>query len=201
MLLLDPYIREFVSPSGHSDHRTFIDLRPNTHSHLWLAMPLPLFQVLTARRASAVSRLYRASDPTRFQMAPVGALRKAFQGVTPSFHLSRYQLLLPFLRKPRNFSAAWLLIRAAYRARRSVCMRTCRTDPEIFAGFAFALGVCDQAGDQLQDVFFTVNVRKGVIVLRLGKVNGIEDFDAIAFLLKELAAFQQHGSLRVGYHI
>ena len=141
MLLLDPYIREFVSPSGHSDHRTFIDLRPNTHSHLWLAMPLPLFQVLTARRASAVSRLYRASDPTRFQMAPVGALRKAFQGVTPSFHLSRYQLLLPFLRKPRNFSAAWLLIRAAYRVRRSVCMRTCRTLPKIIIRFSFAFGV------------------------------------------------------------
>ena len=154
MLLLDPYIREFVSPSGHSDHRTFIDLRPNTHSHLWLAMPLPLFQVLTARRASAVSRLYRASDPTRFQMAPVGALRKAFQGVTPSFHLSRYQLLLPFLRKPRNFSAAWLLIRAAYRARRSVCMRTCRTRPELIAGFAVPLGIGDQASNQLEDVFF-----------------------------------------------
>ena len=183
MLLLDPYIREFVSPSGHSDHRTFIDLRPNTHSHLWLAMPLPLFQVLTARRASAVSRLYRASDPTRFQMAPVGALRKAFQGVTPSIHLSSYQLLLPFLRKPRNFSAAWLLIRAAYRVRRSVCMRTCRTDPEVVARLAVTFGIGDQAVYQLENVLLCVDIGERVVVHGLFEVDGVEEFDSILLLL------------------
>ena len=151
-------------------------------------MPLPLFQVLTARRASAVSRLYRASDPTRFQMAPVGALRKAFQGVTPSFHLSRYQLLLPFLRKPRNFSAAWLLIRAAYRARRSVCMRTCRTRPELVSRLPIPLCVGDQASNQLEDVLLRVNVRKWVVMHTFAEIDRIQDFQLISLFQQQSAA-------------
>ena len=107
MLLLDPYIRDFVSPFGHSHHRTFIDPRPNAHSHLWLAMPLSLFLTLTSNRASAFSRLYRASDFIRFQKKPVGASGKAFWGVAPSFHLSKYQLLLFMTHDSPSFLALY----------------------------------------------------------------------------------------------
>ena len=81
MLPLDPYIRVFVSPFGHSNHRYFVDPRPNAHSHLWLALRLSLFLMLTAYRASAVSRLHRASDPGRFQPTPVGVLGERFRAL------------------------------------------------------------------------------------------------------------------------
>lgn len=56
MLLLDPYNRRLVCPFGHSLHRHFIDPRPNTHSHLWLALLLSLFRCSphTERAQSAV---------------------------------------------------------------------------------------------------------------------------------------------------
>jgi hypothetical protein len=58
------YIRDFVSTFIfiHSYHRHFMDFRPVTHSHLWLAFASTLRVV-----ASAFSRLHRAL--TRFTIA------------------------------------------------------------------------------------------------------------------------------------
>jgi len=81
MLPLDPYIRVFVSPLGHSNHRYFVDPRPNAHSHLWLALLLPLFPMFTAGRANAVSRLHRASDRGSFPPPPVGVLGERFRAL------------------------------------------------------------------------------------------------------------------------
>ena len=81
MLLLDPYYRRLACPFGHSRHRHFIDPRPNAHSHLWLALHLPLFPLFTASRASAVSRLHRAFDPGSFPPTPIGVLGERFRAL------------------------------------------------------------------------------------------------------------------------
>ena len=78
-------------------------------------------------------------------LLPMHAHRgQAFQGVTPSFHLSNYQLS-----KQRYFVVCPLTF---YR------QRTSRTHPEIVPGLALALGVGDQRRDQLQNVLFRVDV-------------------------------------------
>ena len=89
-LHIDPYIRKFVSPSGHSHHEYFVDPRPiDCTNHLWLAFltfintPLLCLQVgsghfwtnklhsfmfLIFVRA-ILSRLHRASDTPAFAYA------------------------------------------------------------------------------------------------------------------------------------
>ena len=60
--------------------------------------------------------------------------------------------------------------------------------PEIVSGLAFAFGIGDQRRDQLQDVLFAVNIRKGIIVHGLLEVQGIENLDLIPVLLQRMAA-------------
>ena len=67
-------------------------------------------------------------------------------------------------------------------------MRTCRTDPEIVPGLAFAFGVGNQRRDQLQNVLFRVDVGERVVVHGLLEVQGIENLDLIPVLLQRMAA-------------
>lgn len=95
---IDPYIRKFVSPIGHSHHGYFIDPRPiGCIFHRWNTF-LSTVQCHDATRhlhfsvRAALSRLHRASDTLCFRCSmPAGVLGKAFPGVTPSFHLLDYQ--------------------------------------------------------------------------------------------------------------
>jgi len=98
ILPLDPYIRGFVSSSEHSNHRYFIDPRPNAHSHLWLALRLTLFLMLTAERANAVSRLHRASDLGGFPPMPVGVLGERFRALPPHSTHRNISSMKPLLR-------------------------------------------------------------------------------------------------------
>lgn len=83
---LDPYIRKFVSPLGHSHHEYFIDPRPiDNTSHLWVAFGALLHY-----------GCFQPSSPSFWHLEfplylPVGVSGQAFQGVPPSFHLSDYQ--------------------------------------------------------------------------------------------------------------
>ena len=59
--VIDLYIRAFVNGSQpYSEHRYFIDLRPNTPGHLWLGFALPQKGTV----AGAYSRLQRAVSVT-----------------------------------------------------------------------------------------------------------------------------------------
>ena len=101
---IDPYIRKFVSRLRHSRHRHFIDPRHiGCTIHLWTAFgvwhsadsrygrSLPPF-------SSVQNRLCRASDPPAFAWNASRSSGQAFQGVTPSFHLSDCQFSLLFFR-------------------------------------------------------------------------------------------------------
>ena len=111
---------------------------------------------------------------------------QAFQGVTPSFHLSNYQLS-----KQRYFVVCPL---TSYR------QRTSRTDPKILSGFAFTLGVGNQSRDELQDVRFAVDVRERIVVHRLFEVDGVEDAHVVPGGDQHLAALHDKGSLRISYY-
>ena len=74
-----------------------------------------------------------------------------------------------------------------------------RFGPKLITGFTVAFGVGDQRGDELQDVLFTVDIGKGIVVHRLLKVDRIQDPDLIAVLLQGMAAFQDDGSLVNGF--
>ena len=125
---LDPYIRVFVSPHGHSNHRHFVDPRPNAHSHLWLALHLTLFLMLTAGRANAVSRLHRASDPGSFPPTPVGVLGGRFRALPlHSTHQSTSCCFLTY-RKPPTFSTTRSKRPHDFVLWGSVCIGTCRTE-------------------------------------------------------------------------
>ena len=94
-------------------------------------------------------------------LQPMHAHRgQAFQGVTPSFHLSNYQLSkqLYFVVCPLTF----------YR------QRTSRTAPEIVTALAvFPLGVLHDNRYQGENVRFTVKIMERVIVHRAAKVDSI----------------------------
>ena len=108
---------------------------------------------------------------------------QAFQGVTPSFHLSNYQLS-----KQRYFVVCPL---TSYR------QRTSRTDPEIFAGLiAISLRVDDDRIDQLEDVLLAADVAERVVVHGFPEVDGIQRLDDVTALFKHLAALHQHRTLR-----
>lgn len=72
-LSFSPYI--FYRPPTYRIHRS----------------PLNSFRIHISRFTVSLSRLHRASDKIGFPIMPVGVSGKAFQGVTPSFHLSDYQ--------------------------------------------------------------------------------------------------------------
>ncbi|HEZ7987437.1 MAG TPA: hypothetical protein RWO09_10990 [Ruminococcus sp.] len=67
----------------------YISYRPPTYGihH----SPLNSFRIRFRRFTVSLSRLHRASDKISFPIMPVGVSGEAFQGVTPSFHLSDYQ--------------------------------------------------------------------------------------------------------------
>lgn len=76
-----------------------------------------------------------------------------------------------------------------------------RLDPEIISGFAFALGVGNEGRHQLEDVFFTLDVGKGIVVHGFAEVDGIEDLDLVAFPQEKLSAFHYDAALGIGDHI
>ncbi len=55
-----------------------------------------------------------------------------------------------------------------------------RFDPEIVIAFSVSLGVRNQRCHQLQNVLFAVNVSEGIIMLRLFKIDRIQNPDAVA---------------------
>ncbi|MPM90932.1 hypothetical protein SDC9_138055 [bioreactor metagenome] len=69
--------------------------------------------------------------------------------------------------------------------------------PKIIPGFALSLGVRDQRRDQLQNVFFAVNIREGIVTHGLFEVDGVEDFNAVAPAPQELSAFHNDAALWV----
>ena len=91
--VIDLYIRAFVNGSQpYSEHRYFIDLRPNTPGHLWLGF------ALSQRGQSQVQTADFSVLCQLREIRPVSSnavSREAFQGVTPSFHFSEYQLEKP----------------------------------------------------------------------------------------------------------
>ena len=58
----------------------------------------------------------------------------------------------------------------------------CIRDREIVPGLALALGIGDQRGDQLQNVFLAVDIRKRVVVHTFFEVDGVEDFDPVRLI-------------------
>lgn len=88
--VIDLYIRAFVNGSQpYSEHRYFIDLRPNTTGHLWLGFALSPKGQLRVQTAdfSVLCQLQKIRSASSNAVS-----REAFQGVTPSFHFSEYQL-------------------------------------------------------------------------------------------------------------
>ena len=118
-------------------------------------------------------------------LLPMHAHRgQAFQGVTPSFHLSNYQLS-----KQRYFVVCPLTF---YR------QRTSRTYPKIFAGLiAISLRVDDDRIDQLENVLLAADVAERVVVHGFPEIDGIQRLDDVAALFKHFAALYQHRTLRV----
>jgi len=49
-----------------------------------------------------------------------------------------------------------------------------RLGPELVPGLAVTLGVGNQGCDELQDVFFAVDISEGIVVHTLGEVDGVE---------------------------
>ena len=58
--------------------------------------------------------------------------------------------------------------------------------PKRIGPFSLTAGVCHKGRNQFQDVLLAVNIVEGVVMHRLLEVDGIEDFDAVAFLQKTL---------------
>ena len=86
---LDPYIQEFASVSTFSPYAV-INPRPITRVHLWLAFALP---VLNRVRRVCTADFSVLCQSRRLRSVSSNAVSGgAFQGVTPSFHSSEYQL-------------------------------------------------------------------------------------------------------------
>ena len=113
---------------------------------------------------------------------------QAFQGVTPSFHLSNYQLSkqLYFVVCPLTF----------YR------QRTSRTRPELVPLFPLSLCVGYQGVDKFQNVALCLDVGHRVIVHTLSEVHRIEYLDFIALpLLQEMSHLGEDAAFRIYAHI
>ena len=76
-----------------------------------------------------------------------------------------------------------------------------RFGPEFVTGFTVAFGVGDQRSDELQDVFFAVNISEGIIVHALFEIDRIQDPDLISVLLEGMATLQDNGSLGVSNNV
>ena len=89
---IDPYIRGFrQSYFKHSDLGYFVDLRPiGSTVHLWTAF-VGLVIIQQSRRL--LSADFTELLTSQFSLTPASrSIKGAFQGVTPSFHSSEYQL-------------------------------------------------------------------------------------------------------------
>ena len=68
--------------------------------------------------------------------------------------------------------------------------------PEVVPGFPVPLGIGDEGRNQLQNVLLTVDIRKGVVVVGLLEVDGIEYLHLIPIAEHELSAL--HGDAAFG---
>ena len=88
---IDPYIRGFrQSYFKHSDLGYFVDLRPiGSTVHLWTAF---VGLVIIQQSIRLLSADFTELLTGQFSLTPASrSIKGAFQGVTPSFHLSNYQ--------------------------------------------------------------------------------------------------------------
>lgn len=88
---IDPYIRGFrQSYFKHSDLGYFVDLRPiGSTVHLWTAF---VGLVIIQQSIRLLSADFTELLTGQFSLTPASrSIKGAFQGVTPSFHLSDYQ--------------------------------------------------------------------------------------------------------------
>ena len=111
---------------------------------------------------------------------------QAFPGVTPSFHLLNYQL------SKQRIPVVCPL--TSYR------QRTSRTVPKWIAAFTLAARVGNQAVYQLEDVFFTANIRQRIIVHALGKIDRVHHLNAVAEMPQHPAALDDQTAFRVGHN-
>lgn len=87
---IDPYIRGFrQSYFKHSDLGYFVDLRPiGSTVHLWTAF---VGLVIIQQSIRLLSADFTELLTGQFSLTPASrSIKGAFQGVTPSFHLSEY---------------------------------------------------------------------------------------------------------------
>ena len=68
--------------------------------------------------------------------------------------------------------------------------------PEVVPGFPVPLGVGDEGRDQLQDILLTVDIRKGVVMVGLLEVDGIEYLHLVTITEHELSALHGDAALR-----
>ena len=68
--------------------------------------------------------------------------------------------------------------------------------PEVVSGFTVPLGVGDEGRDQLQNILLTVDIRKGVVMVGLLEVDGIEYLHLVAITEHELSALHGDAALR-----
>ena len=73
--------------------------------------------------------------------------------------------------------------------------------PKWIAAGPLALGVGHQGRDQFQNVFFAVNIGKGVVVHGLFEVDGVQNPDLVAVLQHCVATFKHDSSFGIGDHI
>ena len=84
---------------------------------------------------------------------------------------------------------------------RAVQQRLC-FGPELVPGFAVALGVGDQCGDELQDILLAVDIGERIVVHALGEVDGVEDLHLIlSDGLQGIAALHQDTAFRICHNI
>ena len=73
--------------------------------------------------------------------------------------------------------------------------------PEVVPGFPVPLGVGNEGRDQLQNILLAVDIRKGVVVVGLLEVDGIEYLHLVAITEHELSALHGDAAFRVGDNV
>ena len=92
----------FLSFSPYTfSHRHYCNIYDRLPAYQIHTPPLRHFRIERIQFTVSFSRLYRASDKSGFPLMPVGVSERAFQGVTLSFHSSKYQF--SWLFKPQGF--------------------------------------------------------------------------------------------------
>ena len=90
---------------------------------------------------------------------------------------------------------------ALWQMNQSTAEQCFRFRPELVPGFSIPLCVCNQRCHQLQNIFFRMDIRHRVVMHRLFKVDGVENFNVVVILQKSIAAFADDTSLGVCDHI